>query len=171
MTVRARAEVDEEKRRIVITEIPYGVNKSGLVESMAACVNDKRIDGITALRDESGRAGLRIVVEFRRDASGQVILNQLYKYTQLQDTCAINMLAIVDNVPKLLGLKDILRCYIEHQENVITRRIKFDLEKALRELHLNEGYKIAADHIEEVIKIIRASESIPNAKETSLRAF
>lgn len=171
VTVRARAEVDEEKRRIVITEIPYGVNKSGLVESMAACVNDKRIDGITALRDESGRAGLRIVVEFRRDANGQVILNQLYKYTQLQDTCAINMLAIVDNVPKLLGLKDILRCYIEHQENVITRRIKFDLEKALRELHLNEGYKIAADHIEEVIKIIRASESIPNAKERLCERF
>ena len=171
VTVRARAEVDEEKRRIVITEIPYGVNKSGLVESMAACVNDKRFDGITALRDESGRAGLRIVVEFRRDANGQVILNQLYKYTQLQDTCAINMLAIVDNVPKLLGLKDILRCYIEHQENVITRRINFDLEKALRELHLNEGYKIAADHIEEVIKIIRASESIPNAKERLCERF
>lgn len=171
VTVRARAEVDDEKRRIIVTEIPYGVNKSNLVESIADCVKDKKIEGITAIRDESGRAGLRIVIEFKRDANGQVILNKLYKYTQLQDTCAINMLAIADNVPKLLGLKEILNYYIAHQENVITRRFNFELDKALKELHLNEGYKIAADNIDEVIKIIRGSESIQNSKENLIERF
>ena len=169
LTVRARAEVEEDKHRIVITEIPYQVNKSTLVEAMAECHKDKRIEGITDIRDESGRAGLRIVVEYRRDANGQVILNQLYKYTQLQDTFAVNMLAICDGVPKLLNLRDILRCYIAHQESVIERRIRFDLDKALRELHINEGYKIAADHIEEIIKLIRASDSIPSAKTNLMR--
>lgn len=171
VTVRARAEIDDEKRRIIVTEIPYGVNKSNLVESIADCVKDKKIEGITAIRDESGRAGLRIVIEYKRDANGQVILNKLYKYTQLQDTCAINMLAIADNVPKLLGLKEILNYYIEHQENVITRRFNFELDKALKELHLNEGYKIAADNIDEVIKIIRGSESIQNSKENLIEIF
>ena len=171
VTVRARAEVDDEKRRIIVTEIPYGVNKSNLVESIADCVKDKKIEGITAIRDESGLAGLRIVIEFKRDANGQVILNKLYKYTQLQDTCAINMLAIADNVPKLLGLKEILNYYIAHQENVITRRFNFELDKALKELHLNEGYKIAADNIDEVIKIIRGSESIQNSKENLIERF
>lgn len=171
VTVRARVEVDDEKRRIIVTEIPYGVNKSNLVESIADCVKDKKIEGITAIRDESGRAGLRIVIEFKRDANGQVILNKLYKYTQLQDTCAINMLAIADNVPKLLGLKEILNYYIAHQENVITRRFNFELDKALKELHLNEGYKIAADNIDEVIKIIRGSESIQNSKENLIERF
>lgn len=171
VTVRARAEVDDEKRRIIVTEIPYGVNKSNLVESIADCVKDKKIEGITAIRDESGRAGLRIVIEFKRDENGQVILNKLYKYTQLQDTCAINMLAIADNVPKLLGLKEILNYYIAHQENVITRRFNFELDKALKELHLNEGYKIAADNIDEVIKIIRGSESIQNSKENLIERF
>ena len=171
VTVRARVEVDDEKRRIIVTEIPYGVNKSNLVESIADCVKVKKIEGITAIRDESGRAGLRIVIEFKRDANGQVILNKLYKYTQLQDTCAINMLAIADNVPKLLGLKEILNYYIAHQENVITRRFNFELDKALKELHLNEGYKIAADNIDEVIKIIRGSESIQNSKENLIERF
>lgn len=171
LTVRARAEVEEDKHRIVITEIPYQVNKSTLVEAMAECHKDKRIEGITDIRDESGRAGLRIVVEYRRDANGQVILNQLYKYTQLQDTFAVNMLAICDGVPKLLNLRDILRCYIAHQESVIERRIRFDLDKALRELHINEGYKIAADHIEEIIKLIRASDSIPSAKTNLMERY
>ena len=131
--VRAKCNIEEEKHRIVVTEIPYQVNKSMLVESMAALVKDKRIEGITDIRDESGRDGMRIVVDYRRDANGQVILNQLYKYTQLQDTCAFNMLALVDNVPRVLNLKQILGYYIKHQEDVITRRIKFDLEKAKRE--------------------------------------
>lgn len=171
VTVRACAQIEEEKRRIVVTEIPYQVNKANLVETMAECVKDKRIEGITDIRDETGRAGLRIVIEYRKDANGQVILNKLYKYTQLQDTCAMNMVALVDNVPKVLGIKEILSRYIMHQEEVVTRRIKFDLNKALRELHLNEGYKIAADNIDEVISIIRASDSIYDAKSNLISRF
>lgn len=171
VTVRAKAEIDEDHRRIVFTEIPYMVNKSNLVKSMAHCVKDKKIDGITEIRDESGRHGMRIVVEYRRDANGQLILNQLYKFTQLSDTCAINMLALVDNVPHVLGLKQILEYYIKHQESVVTARTCFDLEKAQRELHICEGYKIAVDHIDEVIRIIRASESIPDAKAQLIARF
>ncbi len=169
--VRAKAEVDEEKRRIIITEIPYQVNKQMLVESMANCHKDKRIEGITDLRDETGKDGMRIVVEYRRDANGQVILNQLYKYTQLQDTFAANMLAIVNGVPKVLNLKEMLKYYVEHQESVVERRVKYDLEKALAEMHIFEGYKIAIDHIDEIIKMIRSSESIPDAREKLIAAF
>lgn len=171
ITVRGKAEVDEEKRRIIVTEIPYQVNKATLVESMAACVKEKRIEGISEIRDETGRNGMRIVIEFRRDANGQVILNQLYKYTQLQDTCAVNMLALVDNVPKVLTLKQMLSYYIAHQENVIRRRIEFDLEKARHDAHIFEGYKIAIDNIDEVIQIIRSSASIPDAKVRLMEAF
>ena len=169
--VRAKCNIEEEKHRIVVTEIPYQVNKSMLVESMAALVKDKRIEGITDIRDESGRDGMRIVVDYRRDANGQVILNQLYKYTQLQDTCAFNMLALVDNVPRVLNLKQILGYYIKHQEDVITRRIKFDLEKAKRESHILEGLRIATDNIDEVIEIIKKSASIPDAKEKLMARF
>ena len=169
--VRAKCNIEEEKHRIVVTEIPYQVNKSMLVESMAALVKDKRIEGITDIRDESGRDGMRIVVDYRRDANGQVILNQLYKYTQLQDTCAFNMLALVDNVPRVLNLKQILGYYIKHQEDVITRRIKFDLEKAKREAHILEGLRIATDNIDEVIEIIKKSASIPDAKEKLMARF
>ena len=171
VTVRAKCNIEEEKHRIVVTEIPYQVNKSMLVESMAALVKDKRIEGITDIRDESGRDGMRIVVDYRRDANGQVILNQLYKYTQLQDTCAFNMLALVDNVPRVLNLKQILGYYIKHQEDVITRRIKFDLEKAKREAHILEGLRIATDNIDEVIEIIKKSASIPDAKEKLMARF
>ena len=169
--VRAKCTIEEEKHRIVVTEIPYQVNKSMLVESMAALVKDKRVEGITDIRDESGRDGMRIVVDYRRDANGQVILNQLYKYTQLQDTCAFNMLALVDNVPRVLNLKQILGYYIKHQEDVITRRIKFDLEKAKREAHILEGLRIATDNIDEVIEIIKKSASIPDAKEKLMARF
>ena len=169
--VRAKCNIEEEKHRIVVTEIPYQVNKSMLVESMAALVKDKRVEGITDIRDESGRDGMRIVVDYRRDANGQVILNQLYKYTQLQDTCAFNMLALVDNVPRVLNLKQILGYYIKHQEDVITRRIKFDLEKAKREAHILEGLRIATDNIDEVIEIIKKSASIPDAKEKLMARF
>ena len=171
ITVRSKAQVDEEKHRIIITEIPYMVNKANMVEAMADCVKDKRIDGVTALRDESGKDGLRIVVEYRRDANGQVILNQFYKYTQLQDTCAVNMLALVDNVPKILNLKQMLQYYIEHQENVIRNRVKFDLDRALHDAHIFEGYKIAIDNIEEVISIIRSSESVAAAKVNLMERF
>ena len=169
--VRARARVEEENHRIVVTEIPYGVNKSMLVSSIADLHRDKRIEGITALRDESGRGGMRIVVEYRKDANGEVILNQLYKYTQLQDTCAVNMLALVGGEPKVLSLPRILDEYIAFQRSVITNRTRFDLNKALAEMHIFEGYKIAIDHIDEVIAIIKGSESIPNAKERLMAAF
>lgn len=171
ITVRAKAEVDEAKNRIVITEIPYAVNKAMMVEAMANCVKEKKIEGITAIRDESGRAGLRVVVEYRRDANGQVILNQLYKYTQLQDTFAVNMLAIVKGVPKILTLKEVLGHYIDHQEEVVVRRVKFDLEKALKEMHIFEGYKIALDNIDKVIDIIRASATVAEAKVNLMNAF
>lgn len=169
--VRARATVEEDKRRIVITEIPYQVNKSMLVESMANLVKDKKIDGITAIRDESGKAGMKIVVDFRRDANGAVILNQLYKYTQLQDTCAVNMIALVNGEPKLLGLKEILEYYIKHQENVIRRRTEFDLDKTRARVHVLEGLKIAIDNIDEVIKTIRASASVTESRDALIERF
>nr|MBQ4319018.1 DNA gyrase subunit A [Clostridia bacterium] len=171
ITVRARAEVEEAKHRIIITEIPYAVNKAALVEAMADCVKDKRIEGVTALRDESGRDGMRIVVEFRHDANGQLILNQFYKYTQLQDTFAVNMLALVDNIPKILTLRDALSLYIKHQEEVIIRRTRFDLADASREAHLNEGFKFAIDNIDRVIEVIRSSGSMQEAKENLMSTF
>lgn len=169
--VRAKADVEEDNYRIVITEIPYMVNKSMLVESIAGLVKDKRIDGITALRDESGRDGMRIVVEYKRDANGQVILNQLYKYTQLQDTCSVNLLAIVGQEPKILNLSQILDYYIEHQKSVIRRRTEFDLEKAKARAHIFEGYKIALDNIDEIVQIMKTSESITASKITLMERF
>ena len=169
--VRAKAEVEEDKRRIIITEIPYGVNKSLLCEAIAGLVKDKRIEGITELRDESGRDGMRIVVEYRRDANGQVILNQLYKYSQLEDTCAINMLALVNNEPKVLSLPQILDHYITHQKSVIYRRVQFDLEKAKNRAHIFEGYHIAIDNIDRIIEIMKSSRSIPEAKERLMAEF
>ncbi len=169
--VRAKAEVDEAHHRIIVTEIPYQVNKSMLVKSIAQLHKDKRVDGITDLRDESGRAGMRIVIEHRRDVNGQILLNQLYKYTQLQDTCAMNMIALVGGEPKTLSLPQILDCYIEHQQSVITRRTEFELKKALHEVHILEGYKIAIDNIDEVIAIIKASENIGAAKAALMERF
>ncbi|MBR2650279.1 MAG: DNA gyrase subunit A [Clostridia bacterium] len=169
--VRARATVEDDKKRIIFTEIPYMVNKAMLIENMANLVKEKKIEGITALRDESGRAGMRIVVEYKKDANGEVILNQLYKYTQLQDTCSVNMLVIVNGEPKTLSLPEILDKYIEFQESVIRKRCEYDLEKALREMHILEGYRTATDNIDEVIAIIKGSESIPNAKERLIERF
>ena len=163
--VRAKAQIEEDNRRIIFTEIPYGVNKSELCKTIANLVKDKRIEGITELRDESGRNGMRIVVEYKRDANGQVILNQLYKYSELQSTCAVNMLALVNNEPKILSLPQILDLYIEHQRSVIYRRVNFDLQKAKQRAHIFEGYHIAIDNIDRVIEIIRSSKSIPEAKE------
>ena len=165
--VRAKAHVEEEHHRIIITEIPYMVQKSELIKSMVPMVRgDKKvIDGVTDIRDESGRDGMRIVIEYRRDANGQIILNQLYKYTQLQDTCSAIMIALVNGEPKVLNLRQILGVYVKHQEEVITNRVKYDLTKALHEAHINEGYKIAIDHIDEVISIIRASADQPTARE------
>ena len=169
--VRAKAEIEEDKHRIIITEIPYQVNKKELCIAMANLVKDKRVEGIRDIRDESGKDGMRIVVEFKNDANGQVILNQLYKYTQLQDTCAVNMLALVNNEPKILSLPEILDIYIAHQEQVIERRTKFDLDKALARAHILEGYKIAIANIDEVVEIMKTSESIPNSKERLMERF
>ena len=162
--VRARANIEEEKHRIVVTEIPYGVNKSLLCESIANLVKEKRVEGITELRDESGRNGMKIIIGYRRDANAQVILNQLYKYTQLQDTCAVNMLALLDGEPKVLPLTAILDAYIAHQESIIINRTKFDLEKARQRAHIFEGYKIAIDNIDEIVAIMKSSPSIPESK-------
>ena len=162
--VRARAEVEEDKHRIIITEIPYGVNKSILCESIANLVKDKRIEGITDVRDESGRAGMRIVVEYRRDANGEIILKQLYKYSQLEDTCAVNMLALVNGEPKILPLVTIIDEYIKHQESVVTRRTQYELDRALARAHILEGYSIALDNIDEIVELMKTSKSIPDSK-------
>jgi DNA gyrase subunit A len=169
--VRSKTEIDEQNHRIIITEIPYQVNKSMLVESMANLVKEKRVEGITDIRDVSGRNGMKIIVDYRHDANGQIILNQLFKYTQLEDTFAVNMVVLVDNVPKLLGIKPILEAYIKHQKEVIERRTNFDLKKARHELHINEGYKRAIDFIDEIINTIRSSENVTNAKEKLIERF
>ena len=175
VVVRAKAEFEEEKNgktSIIITEIPYQVNKAVLVESIANLVKDKRIEGITAIRDESGRNGMRIVIELRRDVNPQILLNQLYSLTQLQDTFAVNMLALVGGEPKVLNLKQMLKHYVNHQRDVIERRIKFELEKAKRRAHVLEGLKIAIDNIDEVIKIIRFTPGgIPEVKVKLIERF
>ncbi|MBQ6893730.1 MAG: DNA gyrase subunit A [Clostridia bacterium] len=171
VVVRATADIDEEENSIIFTEIPYMVNKSQLVKSIADLVNDKRIEGITDIRDESGQAGMRIVVDLRRDANAQVILNQLYRFSELQSTFSVNMLALENGVPKIFTLKDILRNYIEFQEEIITRRTKFDLDKTLAEMHIYEGYKIALDHIDEIIELIKKSESVTAAKTALMERF
>ena len=171
ISVRAKCEIIEDKHRIEVYEIPYQVNKSMLVASIADLVKAKRIEGITALRDESDRKGMKIVIEYRRDVNPQVLLNQLYRFTQLQDTCAINMLMLVNGEPKTLGLKDILSNYIKYQEEIIRRRTEYELDRAKKRAHILEGLKIAILNIDEVIKIIRASKSIPDAKEALMAAF
>ncbi len=163
--VRSTAKIEEENHRIIFTDIPYMVNKSELIKTMADNVREKRIEGVTDIRDESGRNGMRIVVDCRRDANLQIVLNQFYKYTELQSTCAVNMLALVNGEPKILNLRQVLNVYIDHQEKVIVNRVKFDLNKALHDAHINEGYKIAIDHIDEVITIIRNSPDTPTARE------
>ncbi len=171
--VRAKAHFEEKHGRtsIIVTEIPYMVNKSALVKSIADLVKEKRVDGITALRDESGRGGMRIVIDVRRDVNANILLNQLYKYTQMQDTCAINMLALVNGEPKVLTLKQILQHYIRHQLDVVENRLRFDLDKAKKRAHIVEGLMIAINNIDEVIAIIKASQSIPDAKKTLIERF
>ena len=169
--VRAKAHIEEEKHRIIFTEIPYQVNKANLCKSIGDLVKEKRIEGITNVNDESGRHGMRIVIDYRKDANGQVILNQLYKYTQLQDTCSVNMLAIVNGEPKVLSLPQILDHYIRHQEEVVVRRTKFDLAKAKARAHILEGYKIAMDNIDEIVHIMKTSPSIPESKRILCERF
>ncbi len=160
ITVRARTNIEEHgngRYRIIVTELPYQVNKARLIENIADLVKDKRIDGISDLRDESDREGMRIVIELKRDANPQVVLNQLFKNTQMQDTFGAIMLALVNNQPKILTLRQMLEYYIDHRKSVVVRRTQFDLDKALARAHILEGLKIALDYIDEVIAIIRAA--------------
>lgn len=159
------------KTRILISELPYMVNKAKLIEKIAELVRDKKIDGITDLRDESDRTGMRMVIELRRDANPQVILNQLYKQTQLQDSFGVNMLAIVGGEPKVLNLQEVLFHYLEHQKDVVVRRTRYDLRKAEERLHIVEGLKIAIDNIDEVVRIIRQSRDIEKSKSNLIERF
>jgi len=174
--VRVRAVTDIEtmpngKSRIIVTELPYMVNKANLILKIADLVKLKKIDGITDLRDETNREGMRIVIELRKDANANVILNQLYKHTQLQDSFGIIMLALVNNEPKVMNLLDMLGHYLKHQEEVVTRRTKYDLNKAEERDHILQGLLIALDHIDEVIQIIRSSQTTQIAKERLIERF
>ena len=159
------------KSHIIVTELPYMVNKAKLIEKIAELHRDKKIDGITALRDESSREGMRVVIELRRDVNANIVLNQLYKHTQLQDTFGVIMLALVNNEPKVLNLLDMLKYYIKHQEDVVTRRTKYDLNKAEERDHILQGLLIALDNIDEVIQIIRSSKTTAEAKERLMERF
>ena len=172
--VRAISEIEpmaNGKQRIVVTELPYMVNKAKLIQKIAELAKEKKIDGITDLRDESSREGMRIVIELRKDCNANIILNQLYKHTQMQDTFGVIMLALVDQEPKVLNLLDMLGYYLKHQEDVVTRRTKFDLDKAERRAHIVEGLLIALDNIDEVIKIIRGSKAVADAKLALMEKF
>ena len=174
--IRVRAITDIEpmsngKNRIIVTELPYMVNKARLQEKIAELVKEKKIDGITDIRDESDREGMRVVIELRRDVNPNVLLNQLYKHTQLQDTFGVIMLALVNNEPKILNLLDMLKLYLNHQKDVITRRTKYELNKAEERAHILEGLLIAQDNIDEVIRIIRASKTTQEAKERLIERF
>ncbi len=174
--IKVRAVTDIEpmangKHRIVVTELPYGVNKARLIESIADLVKDKKLDGITALTDETSREGMRISIELRKDVNPNVMLNQLYKHTQLSDTFGVIMLSLVNGEPKVLNLKQMLDHYLSYQEEVVTRRTKFDLNKAEERAHILEGLLIALDHIDEVVQIIRSSETVQLAKEGLMKRF
>ena len=174
ITVRAKAHVESTKTgrsRLVFTEIPYMVNKGTLQEKIAQLVNDKRIEGISDMRDESNQKGIRLVIELKKGVIPQVVLNNLYKFTSLQTTFGVNNLALVDGVPKCLSLPEILRCYIDHQVDVVTRRTRYDLKKAQARAHILEGYLLALDHIDEVIQIIRSSQTDAEASARLIDRF
>ena len=171
---RARTEIEEMaggRQRIVVTEIPYMVNKARLVEKMAELVHDKRLEGVSDIRDESDREGMRIVVELKRDVNAHVVLNTLYKHTQMQETFGVNMLALVDGEPKILSLRQCVHHYIDHQIDVITRRTRYDLDKARARAHILEGLLIALDNIDAVIHLIRSSRTDAQAKEGLMEQF
>lgn len=172
--VRAFAEIEDMgkgKQRILVTEIPYQVNKANLIQKIAEHVRNKKIEGISDLRDESDREGMRIVIELKRDANANVVLNNLYKYTQMQTTFGVIMLALVNDEPKVLNLKQMLTHYIDHQKEIIVRRTRYDLNKAEARAHIVEGLKIALDHIDEIIKIIRASSNDTEARNRLMEEF
>ena len=169
--IRAKAEIEEDgnRQKIIVTEIPYQVNKARLIEKIADLVKDKRLEGISDLRDESDRDGMRIVIELKRDANASIVLNNLYKFTQMQETFGVIMLALVDNKPAILNLKEVLEHYLKFQEDVIVRRTKFDLRKAEARAHILEGLRIALDNIDEIIRVIRSSYN--DAKEKLCERF
>ena len=174
--IRVRAVTDIEtmpngKSRIIVTELPYMVNKARLIEKIAEMVRDKKIDGITDLSDQSSREGMRVVIELRKDVNANVLLNQLYKHTQLQDTFGVIMLALVNNQPKVMNILEMLNYYLKHQEEVITRRTKYELNKAEERAHILKGLLIALDHIDEVIHIIRSSRTVQIAKAELIERF
>ena len=174
--IRVRAVTNIEtmpngKSRIIVTELPYMVNKARLIEKIAELVRDKKIDGITELSDQSNREGMRVCIELRRDANANVILNQLYKHTQLQDTFGVIMLALVNNEPKIMNILDMLKYYLKHQEEVVTRRTQYELNKAEERAHILKGLLIALDHIDEVIRIIRGSVNVQAAKAELIETF
>ncbi len=174
IVVRARAEIEQYKpnhARIIVTEIPYQVNKARLVERIAELVHDKKIEGISDLRDETDRAGIRVVIELKRDVNANVVLNQLYKHTSMQDTFGVIMLALVDGEPKVLNLREMLYHYLEFQKSVVTRRTHFDLEKTRERLHIINGLIIALDNIDEVVELIKSSPNGAAAKERLIQRF
>ncbi|MEW9097188.1 MAG: DNA gyrase subunit A [Clostridiaceae bacterium] len=171
--VRAKADIEEEKNRhrIIVTELPYQVNKAKLIENMAELVKDKKIEGISDIRDESDREGMRIVIEIKRDSNPNVVLNQLYKHTKMQDTFGVIMLSLVDNEPQVLNLKQMLVYYLDFQKEIIRRRTQFELDKALARAHILEGLRIALDHIDEVINLIRSSKNAEEARNGLMNRF
>ena len=172
--IRAKTEIESMangRDRIIVTEIPYAVNKARLVEKIAELVHEKRLDGISDIRDESDRNGMRIVIELKRDVQAQVVLNYLYKHTQMQDTFGVIMLALVNGEPRVLSLRDVLYYYILHQEDVVTRRTKYDLDKSLARAHILEGLLKALDHIDEIVHLIRHSKDTPAAKQELMERF
>jgi DNA gyrase subunit A len=174
VTVRARATVEHQKNgkdMIVVNEIPYQVQKAGLIETIAGLVDDKKIEGISDIRDESDKDGMRIVIELKRDVEPQIILNQLFKHTQMETTFGIIMLALVENRPRVLNIRQILDCYIGHRKVIIRRRTQFELDKALKRAHILEGLKIALKFIDRIIKVIKTSKSVPLAKENLMKEF
>lgn len=175
-SIKIRGVVNVEERKgnresVIITEIPYALNKSTLVEKIAQLVNEKKIEGVTDLRDESDRNGIRIVLDLKRGAIADIVINSLYKYTQLETSFGINMMAVVSNRPMLLNLKQVLECFLEHRREVIIRRTRFDLEKSEKRAHILEGLRIALDNIDEVVKLIRASKTAQDAKQALMDRF
>ena len=174
LKIQAKAEIEEMKggrEAIIVTEIPYQVNKTNLIETIAGLVKDKKIMEISDIRDESDRRGMRLVIELKRDGNGQVVLNQLYKHTQLQSSFSVNMLAIVDGKPRVLGMKEAMRQYIKHRQEVITNRTRFDLNKALKREHILEGLLVAIANMDEVVSIIRKSKDAAEAKLNLMTRF
>ncbi len=173
ITLRAKTSIEENKgkQQIIVHEIPYMVNKARLVEHIAELIKDKRVEGATFVRDESGRDGMRVVIGVRKDAIADVVLNKLFSYTQLQDTVGVNMLVLADGVPRVLTLKQALEHYLKFQVEVIENRVRFDLAKALKRAHLLQGFMLAADYIDEVIAILRSSKTIPEGKERLMERF